>query len=129
MGIFIYEMLASYPPFYDEDPMKTYAKIMQGAINFPTHFSPEAVSLIKKLLQHKASKRLGIIQGGAQAIKEHPLFAGFDWDALYNRKMSPPIIPKISHAHDLSNFDDYSGQEPPAVEQYNDDGSNWDAEF
>src|ERR1700753_2877510 len=101
-------MLASYPPFYDEDPMKTYAKIMHGAVNFPSHFSQEAVSLIKKLLQHKASKRLGIIQGGAAAIKEHPWFNGFDWAALYNRQMRPPIIPNIKNAHDLSNFDDYS---------------------
>ena len=58
-------MLASYPPFYDEDPMKTYAKIMQGTINFPSHFSKEAVSLIKKLLQHKPTKRLGVVNGGA----------------------------------------------------------------
>ena len=32
LGILIYEMLASYPPFYDEDPMKTYAKIMHGQV-------------------------------------------------------------------------------------------------
>lgn len=33
LGILIYEMLASYPPFYDEDPMKTYAKIMHGQVD------------------------------------------------------------------------------------------------
>jgi serine/threonine protein kinase len=69
-GIFIYEMLASYPPFYDEDPMKTYAKIMQGTINFPSHFSKEAVSIIKKLLQHKPTKRLGVVNGGAAEISQ-----------------------------------------------------------
>lgn len=63
-------MLASYPPFYDEDPMKTYAKIMQGTINFPSHFSKEAVSIIKKLLQHKPTKRLGVVNGGAAEIKK-----------------------------------------------------------
>jgi serine/threonine protein kinase len=39
VGVFIFEMLASYPPFFDEDPMKTYAKIMHGTISFPSHFS------------------------------------------------------------------------------------------
>merc|ERR1719216_786314 len=43
LGILIYEMLASYPPFFDEDPMKTYAKIMHGNISFPKHFSPAAI--------------------------------------------------------------------------------------
>lgn len=33
LGILIYEMLSSYPPFYDEDPMKTYAKIMRAKIS------------------------------------------------------------------------------------------------
>lgn len=109
--------------------MKTYAKIMQGTINFPAHFSNEAVSLVKKLLQHKASKRLGIIQGGATAIKEHPWFNGFDWDSLYQQKMQPPIVPQINNSFDLSNFDAYTEADIPAVEPYIDDGSNWDAEF
>ena len=129
LGIFIYEMLASYPPFYDEDPMKTYAKIMHGAVNYPSHFSKEAVSLIKKLLQHKPTKRLGVVKGGASEIKKHPWFRGFDWDALVARKVRPPIVPKIKHNKDLSNFDDYSSAEIGEVEPYVDDGSKWDDEF
>jgi serine/threonine protein kinase len=105
-GIFIYEMLASYPPFYDEDPMKTYAKIMQGTINFPSHFSKEAVSLIKKLLQHKPTKRLGVVNGGAAEIKKHPWFKNFDFDALVQRKLKPSIVPKIKGVLDTSCFDD-----------------------
>merc|ERR1719359_2157704 len=62
LGILCYEMLASYPPFFDEDPMKTYAKIMHGNISFPRHFSKEAVSLIKKFLHPKSTKRIGIIR-------------------------------------------------------------------
>lgn len=47
---------------------------MHGAVNYPSHFSKEAVSLIKKLLQHKATKRLGVVKGGAAEIKKHPWF-------------------------------------------------------
>jgi protein kinase A len=128
LGIFIYEMLASYPPFYDEDPMKTYAKIMQGTINFPSHFSKEAVSLIKKLLQHKPTKRLGVVNGGAAEIKKHPWFKNFDFDALIQRKLKPTIVPKIKNALDTSNFDEYP-DEAANIENYVDDGSNWEAEF
>ncbi len=90
LGILIYEMLSSYPPFYDEDPMKTYAKIMQGKITFPSHFSKDAINLITRLLHHKSTKRLGVTKGGAQNIKEHP------W--------CDPVcdVPPVSHAPALA---------------------------
>lgn len=128
LGVFIYEMLASYPPFYDEDPMKTYAKIMHGSITFPSHFSKEAVSIVKKLLYHKPTKRLGVVKGGAKLIKKHAWFKGFDWDALLNRQMKPSFIPEIKGDTDISNFDDY-GDEDEEIQPYVDDGTNWDAEF
>jgi len=121
-------MLASYPPFYDEDPMKTYAKIMHGTVNCPSHFSKDAANLVKKLLQHKPTKRLGVVAGGAQLIKDHPWFQGFNWDDLLNRKMKPSIVPKVKSGSDMSNFDDYSDMRLEAA-PYNDDGSAWDAEF
>jgi len=120
-------MLASYPPFYDEDPMKTYAKIMHGAVAYPAHFSKEAISLIKKLLQHKPTKRLGVTKGGAAEIKAHPFFKGIDFNALVARKVKPPIVPKIKHNKDMSNFDQF--EEAGEVEPYVDDGSKWDEEF
>jgi cGMP-dependent protein kinase len=129
LGILIYEMLASYPPFYDDDPMRTYSKIMYGSVNYPKHFSKEAVNLIQKLLHPKATKRLGVLKGGATLIKEHPWFRGFDWDALYNRKLKAPIIPKISSPEDMSNFDEYPDEEEEEFPPYEDDGSNWDADF
>lgn len=48
-----FRMLAGYPPFFDEDPIKTYGKIMSGTITFPMHFSKQAMDLIRKLLNPK----------------------------------------------------------------------------
>jgi len=127
LGILIYEMLSSYPPFYDEDPMKTYAKIMHGKINFPSHFSKDSVDLIRKLLHHKPTKRLGVTKGGATAIKEHPWFDGFDWKALFEKRLVAPIIPKIKGPEDISNFDDYPDDDD--VPHYVDNGTDWDADF
>lgn len=50
-GVLMFEMLAGYPPFYDDDPMATYKKILGGKIEFPSHFSATVRDLIKKLLQ------------------------------------------------------------------------------
>lgn len=130
LGVLIFEMLASYPPFYDEDPMKTYAKIMHAAIEFPRHFSKEAVDLITGLLHPKATKRLGALKGGAKKIKTHPWFKGFDWDALYRKELSAPFIPDVKSPEDMSNFAECPGEDeemdfPP----YEDDGSGWDKRF
>ncbi len=59
MGILIFEMLAGYPPFYDESPFGIYEKILAGKIVFPSHFDDCAKDLIKKLLTDDRSKRLG----------------------------------------------------------------------
>ena len=95
LGILIYEMLASFPPFYDEDPMKTYANIMHGQLAFPVHFSKPAVDLIRRLLHHKPTKRLGVLKGGAKTVKEHVWYKGFDWNAFLDKKIAAPIVQPV----------------------------------
>ena len=102
LGILIYEMLASYPPFYDEDPMRTYAKIMRGDLHFPSHFTRPAIDLIRRLLHPKPTKRLGAVAGGAGAVREHPFFAGFDWASFERMEHKPPIMMKVRNMEDLS---------------------------
>ena len=62
-----------------------------------------------------------------RAPLSHPWFAGFDWEALAQKKLKAPIIPKIKNPGDTSNFEpvDPNVDIPP----YEDDGSNWDADF
>ena len=128
LGIFIYEMLASYPPFYDDDPMKTYNKIMQGNIVYPNHFSSDVVDLISKLLQPRVSQRLGMLSGEVNDIKSHPWFHSINFDDVYNKRVQAPIIPKIKSLTDISNFENY-GNTQQKILNYVDDGSKWDAEF
>jgi serine/threonine protein kinase len=130
LGVLIYEMLASYPPFYDEDPMQTYAKIMQGNIAFPMHFSKHSVDLIKRLLHPKPVKRLGVIAGGATLIKQHPFFAGFCWDDFINKRLKAPIILPVKDKQDMSNFESYA-DEGDTTPIYKGDPKhpNWDQDF
>lgn len=112
LGIFLFEMLASYPPFYNDDPMKTYQKIMAGTITFPMEFSQYACKFIRQLLRNKPTKRLGVVNGGAALIKKHNFFKTFDWDKLYEKKLAPPFPPPdVKSNIDTSHFDDFEADD------------------
>lgn len=107
LGILLYEMMAGQPPFVDEDPMGIYQQILAGKVTYPRHFDRGAKSLIKKLLVADLTKRYGCLKGGADDVKKHKWYNGFDWDALLNRQLPAPIIPTIMSESDTSNFDPY----------------------
>lgn len=107
IGILIFEMLAGYPPFFDETPFGIYQKILAGKIDFPKHFSAEAKDLIRKLLTADRTKRLGCLRGGATDIREHPWYARMDWSAVFNQSIPAPLVPRVKDEKDTSNFDDY----------------------
>ncbi|KAJ1916809.1 cAMP-dependent protein kinase catalytic subunit [Tieghemiomyces parasiticus] len=116
LGVLIFEMLAGYPPFYDEDHFKLYEKILAGRIAWPAHFDPLAKDLVRRLLTADLSKRFGNLKGGSQDIKSHRWLAEIDWNKLYNRQIPAPLIPQMAHTGDASNFDLY----PETNEVYGD---------
>lgn len=128
LGILIYEMLASFTPFYHDDFMKMYAKIAKGRFKCPSHLTKHAREIIKDFLQIVPTKRLGVVKGGAKLIKKHRWFNGFQWDALLAKELTAPIMPAVRSAHDVSNFDPVEDADP--VEPYEPDPNNpWDEGF
>lgn len=107
LGVLIYEMTAGSPPFYADDPMEVYEKILSGHVSIPNHFSRSLADLVKKLLRTYQSKRLGRTKGGTAAIMKHKWFSGFDWNALMKKEMDVPIKPEVKNMEDISNFDAY----------------------
>jgi len=107
LGILIFEMLAGYPPFYDEDHFKLYEKILIGKIRWPPHIDPYAKDLIKRLLTADLSKRYGNLKGGVADIKRHKWFADIDWRKMRKLEVQPPIVPVVKGDGDTSNFDQY----------------------
>ena len=71
LGILIYEMLAGYPPFCDDNPYVVYKKILEGEIVWPAQVDQVAKDLISKLLEEDSNKRLGNMKRGAQDIMDH----------------------------------------------------------
>ncbi|KAI7838861.1 hypothetical protein COHA_007362 [Chlorella ohadii] len=105
VGVLIYEMVAGYPPFYQEDRVAMFRAICSTDFKYPAHFSKELRDLVKRLLVRSTARRLGCTSGGATEVKQHPWFKGFDWDALTQRKLKAPYVPKVSGPADASNFD------------------------
>ena len=71
LGILVYEMLAGYPPFFDDNPFGIYEKILSGKIEWPRHIDPVAKDLIKKFLVQDRTKRLGNMKNGTEDVKRH----------------------------------------------------------
>ena len=108
LGILMFEMLAGYPPFFDENPFGIYQKILAGRIEFPRHFDAPAKDLERKLLSSDRTKRIGNLKNGAEDIKKHKWFKGFDFKALIEGKMQSEIVPDVKSAGDTNNFDKYA---------------------
>ena len=97
----IYEMAAGYPPFFADQPIQIYEKIVSGKVRFPTHFSNELRDLLKNLLQVDLTKRYGNLKNGVSDIKGHKWFAAslatsaaasapgpIDWIAVFRREVA-----------------------------------------
>uniref|UniRef100_A0A8B9HXN6 Protein kinase, cAMP-dependent, catalytic, alpha, genome duplicate b n=1 Tax=Astyanax mexicanus TaxID=7994 RepID=A0A8B9HXN6_ASTMX len=111
LGVLVYEMAAGYPPFFADQPIHIYEKIVSGKVRFPSHFSSDLKELLRNLLQVDLTKRYGNLKNGVNDIKGHKWFSTTDWIAIYQRRVEAPFIPKCRGPGDTSNFDDYEEEE------------------
>jgi hypothetical protein len=58
------------------------------------------MDLCAKLLDRDPKTRIGS-DGGAEEVRKHPWLSDVDWEALYSKRITPPINPRAN----LDNFD------------------------
>ncbi|XP_066922136.1 cAMP-dependent protein kinase catalytic subunit alpha-like isoform X2 [Clytia hemisphaerica] len=107
LGVLIYEMAAGYPPFFADQPIQIYEKIVSGKMRCPSHFSQDLKEILKSLLQVDLTKRFGNLKNGVADIKNHRWFSSIDLIAVYQRTVEAPFVPRCKGPGDPSNFDDY----------------------
>eukprot|EP00928_Gymnodinium_smaydae_P076686 TRINITY_DN5974_c0_g1_i1.p1 TRINITY_DN5974_c0_g1~~TRINITY_DN5974_c0_g1_i1.p1 ORF type:complete len:398 (+),score=87.29 TRINITY_DN5974_c0_g1_i1:224-1417(+) len=107
LGVLTFEMLAGYPPFFDDTPVGIYQKVLAGSVDFPRHFDSRVKDFCRRLLVADRTKRLGCAKNGADEVKKHKWFKNVDWDAMLARRCRPPYIPEARSAEDTSLFDRY----------------------
>jgi len=107
LGVLIFEMDAGYPPFFADQPIQIYEKIVAGKVRFPSHFSSELKDLLVHLLQVDLTKRFGNLKNGVNDIKGHKWFATTNWVDIVQKKIEAPFLPKVKGSGDATNFDEY----------------------
>jgi protein kinase X len=103
-GVLLFEMLEGVPPFYDENPIIIYQKILIGKYTF-TSTDRVLKSLIEKFLK-PADKRIK-----PKKIKTHNFFKKINWPEVYNKQIIPPWKPKLKSKDDTQYFSKYSDTE------------------
>ncbi|KAL7671394.1 hypothetical protein ACOME3_006292 [Neoechinorhynchus agilis] len=112
LGVLIYEMAAGYPPFFADQPIQIYEKIVSGKVRFPSHFSSDLKDLLRNILQTDLTKRYGNLKNGVDDVRNHKWFSNTDWIATYQKKIEPPFVPKVKGPGDPANFDVYDEESP-----------------
>lgn len=110
-GVLLYEMTAGYPPFFADQPIQTYEKIVAGKVRYASHITVDLKDLLKNLLQVDITNRFGNLRNGINDIKGHKWFNDTDWLGIFEKKLEAPFLPKCKGPGDPGNFDDYD-EEP-----------------
>jgi serine/threonine protein kinase len=121
LGVLIYEMVVGAPPFYAEDPMEVYEKILSGNPSMPSFFTRNLSDLIKKLLRSQQAKRLGNTRGGTASVVKHKWFSTFEWALLENGEAKPPHKPNVASRDDVANFDQFDEGDTPGTSEWTPD--------
>lgn len=89
LGIILYELLFDEVPFYAESLTATYGRIMEHkkTFAFPEEEADDVSDDVKHLITRMiCDQETRIGKDGADEIKMHPWFAGFDWELTFQRK-------------------------------------------
>ena len=109
LGCLTYEMLTGETPFGaggGRDEKAIRRKVLRHRAKIPSHWSSDAKSLVRGLLDKDYKKRLGSGKNDGESVMSHPFFRSIDWKALGKRQVPPPFKPDLEDGlDDVSNFD------------------------
>mmetsp|Transcript_44985 Transcript_44985/g.124702 ORF Transcript_44985/g.124702 Transcript_44985/m.124702 type:complete len:134 (-) Transcript_44985:55-456(-) len=133
----MFECLHTYTPFSQQGTADDDWQIIQEicepehVVDFDSLLSDHAPDLMRGLLTHDPINR-----SDAATLRAHAYFKDLSWEALLNKKLSPPYVPKCADPFDVSNFEpdiepDLTGEKLLSLEAgpYPADAGEWDENF
>eukprot|EP00929_Paragymnodinium_shiwhaense_P119598 TRINITY_DN91501_c0_g1_i1.p1 TRINITY_DN91501_c0_g1~~TRINITY_DN91501_c0_g1_i1.p1 ORF type:complete len:2121 (+),score=667.37 TRINITY_DN91501_c0_g1_i1:86-6448(+) len=105
LGVVLYDFMLGTFPFASDTASQTeiFRAVLRQPLKFPKSPKLEecSKSIMTLLLNREPEKRPGAGPEGYAALKEHAFFAGFNWDGLVARQLTPPFVPqKETYAED-----------------------------
>jgi len=95
LGVLTFELAHGQGPFVASDEMALFELILKMRPKFPRSFSKHLRDLVSRLLTHQ-KKRLGNSKEGWGTVKKHMWFAGYDWDGIVTKHVTPPLKPSAT---------------------------------
>ena len=107
VGVIIYELMMGKRPYVGKNRKEIKEQIMSKQVKIskmeiPENWSVEAADFANKLLIRKDRNRLGY--NNEKIIKEHPWVNNVDWNAIKNKKINAPFLPKQNHDNYDKNY-------------------------
>mmetsp|Transcript_5181 Transcript_5181/g.13336 ORF Transcript_5181/g.13336 Transcript_5181/m.13336 type:complete len:409 (-) Transcript_5181:187-1413(-) len=110
LGCLMHRILTGKLPHFAGDYREMLRRRIRGEeCLLPGNITAVAQSLLRNLLEHEPSKRLGGRGRGAKEVKEHAWFSEVDWELLERREPQtcfprfPPMVPDAQNL--VANFD------------------------
>jgi serine/threonine protein kinase len=94
VGVLAYECTVGKMPFTGRNREELFANIQNAAVVFPAGTDPVLRSFIDAMMERNAKRRLG--SDGANAVRDHELFLGMDWDAMFRMEIDVPAWPEAA---------------------------------
>jgi len=118
-GVLVFELLTGKTPFCKsnkESHYEIFLRILNKKISFPWGFDPISKDLVSQLCHANLDRRLCL----PESIKAHKYFE-IPWEAVANRELVPPFVPRIKEEGDVHYFKSYPFSGPRAG---SDEGEN-----
>ncbi|OMJ89286.1 hypothetical protein SteCoe_8583 [Stentor coeruleus] len=111
LGVILYELMIGRRPYIGRDRKEIRDQIVSRqarVTEVPEGWSLESADFINKLLQRKASARLG--NNGFEEINSHPWLKEFPWKDLFLGLLVSPYVPKNQDNFDPRNLTDWKDE-------------------
>lgn len=91
LGMLVYEMMTSLPPWYTTDRAELSRRILSAPLEIPNYMSSVSSYFVSSLLERNPRKRLGV--HGVVSVMESQFFQDINWKMLVTKKIHPEIKP------------------------------------